>query len=485
METIRIFWFIVLLAFLSNNAFSGSDKVLRADGNANLLLQSGGKNTRISISPSGDINLPGFSTDEVTYINASGNLTTDPGLSFDGTTFIFPLSDGKIVIGDGTNSSSAVTVSGDITLSNVGVAAIEPAVVVDADVNSGANITATKLGTGVVDNTEFNLLDGLLGDILTTTNTKVITNKDYDGGTASNTSRLTIPKDTKANLDGLTRKQGTLVYASDEDVLYRDDGTTLTQVGGGGDGGLTTVTKTSSATLATSGEEIVICDPTSGDVTLTLPASSNTLVYRFHKKTASPNKCIIDGNASETIDGQLTQELFDQFTSFQIAGDGSNWFSIKNKTRSVCYVLGQKPSGTNGGDRSANTAITRELNTLIGDCDFVSLDSNQVTLGAGSYCFEGRSALQSSLNIGAMGWVWNVTDGTIAADGTSHQVGSEGYANTPSFGCKTITAPKVFELRQWASFANVTTGLGIAKAGGANNQNTVETYSVLKITRAR
>ena len=57
-------------------------------------------------------------------------------------------------------------------------------------------------------------------EIVTKSAAQVITNKDHDGGTASNTSRLTIPKNTKTNLDGLARKQGTIVYASDEDKIY-------------------------------------------------------------------------------------------------------------------------------------------------------------------------------------------------------------------------------------------------------------------------
>jgi hypothetical protein len=56
---------------------------------------------------------------------------------------------------------------------------------------------------------------------------QVLTNKDIDGGTASNTARVTIPKATKATLTGLTRKQATIVYASDEDTLYIDNGTVL------------------------------------------------------------------------------------------------------------------------------------------------------------------------------------------------------------------------------------------------------------------
>ncbi len=66
-----------------------------------------------------------------------------------------------------------------------------------------------------------------------TTDALVLTAKDYDGGTASNTSRLTVPKAALATLTALTRKQGTLVYDTTANALLADDGTNLNQIGGG------------------------------------------------------------------------------------------------------------------------------------------------------------------------------------------------------------------------------------------------------------
>lgn len=64
-----------------------------------------------------------------------------------------------------------------------------------------------------------------------TTTTQALTNKDIDGGTASNTHRITLPKDTKTNLDSLTRKAGTIVYGTDTAVPYIDNGSSLIQMG--------------------------------------------------------------------------------------------------------------------------------------------------------------------------------------------------------------------------------------------------------------
>ena len=132
------------------------------------------------------------------------------------------------------------------------------------DLPSG--IDATKIGAGSVDNTEFGYLNGVTSDIQTqinakadssaltahtgassgvhgvtgsvvgTSDTQILTNKDIAGGTASNTSRITLPSAAKSTLDGLTRKQATLVYGTDTNKVYADDGSTLKEIGSGSSG---------------------------------------------------------------------------------------------------------------------------------------------------------------------------------------------------------------------------------------------------------
>lgn len=75
------------------------------------------------------------------------------------------------------------------------------------------------------------------GTLVTTSGAEQLTNKDYDGGTASNTSRMTIPKATLSTLQGLVRKQGTIVYATDRDKAYLDSGSILKEIGSGSEGG--------------------------------------------------------------------------------------------------------------------------------------------------------------------------------------------------------------------------------------------------------
>ena len=70
-----------------------------------------------------------------------------------------------------------------------------------------------------------------------TTTSQTITNKDIDGGTATDTSRITTPKASLSTLNSLTRKEGTILFASDAKRLFVDNGISLSSIGGatGGD----------------------------------------------------------------------------------------------------------------------------------------------------------------------------------------------------------------------------------------------------------
>lgn len=83
---------------------------------------------------------------------------------------------------------------------------------------------------------------------------------------------------------------------------------------------------TSNITLNSS-HYVVLCNATSGNITVTLPASVNNArrVYHIKKTDSSSNTVIIDGNASETIDDGTTATLTTQYESIKIVCDGSNW----------------------------------------------------------------------------------------------------------------------------------------------------------------
>jgi len=98
-------------------------------------------------------------------------------------------------------------------------------------------------------------------------------------------------------------------------------------VAGGIGGNL--VTKTGNYT-ATAADYTIICDATSGAITITLPAASGATrrIYNIKKVDASGNTVTVDANASETIDGATTNVLSAQYSSVSIQCDGSNWWII-------------------------------------------------------------------------------------------------------------------------------------------------------------
>ena len=126
----------------------------------------------------------------------------------------------------------------------------------------------------------------LVGD----TNTQGVSNKtftanDFDGGTASNTSRITTPKASLATLQALTRKEGTILFASDNKRLFVDNGTSLTSVGGATGGGSDAIfyengkTVTTNYTI-TAGSNAMSTGPVTvnSGVTVTIPSGSRWVI---------------------------------------------------------------------------------------------------------------------------------------------------------------------------------------------------------------
>jgi len=97
-----------------------------------------------------------------------------------------------------------------------------------------------------------------------------------------------------------------------------------------GDGAVVTASYTSTDTLTTS-NHIVFADSSGGAFTLTLPAAANAVNMICIKKTDSSMDAVtIDGNGTETIDGELTYLLDAQYMYVNIVSDGSNWLIVGN-----------------------------------------------------------------------------------------------------------------------------------------------------------
>ncbi len=92
---------------------------------------------------------------------------------------------------------------------------------------------------------------------------------------------------------------------------------------------LSVTTKTATYT-ATASDYTILCNNTSGAITINLPAAAGCSgrIYVIKKISAIFNNVVIDGNASENIDGSTTRTLTAQYETVRIQSDGSNWFIL-------------------------------------------------------------------------------------------------------------------------------------------------------------
>ncbi|MCK4499729.1 hypothetical protein KAU11_04485 [Candidatus Babeliales bacterium] len=157
-------------------------------------------------------------------LNVGGNAVIAGNLTVSGTTTTvdtaeLDVTDSNITINSGGTQSTADTNDAGLTvdMSDATNALIH------YDSTAASKWKVGELGSTV--------------EVTDLSSSQVITNKDIDGTTASNTSRLTFPKDTTSNLNALTRKAGTVVYDTTLDKFKGDNGTTLVEfadVSGGG-----------------------------------------------------------------------------------------------------------------------------------------------------------------------------------------------------------------------------------------------------------
>lgn len=193
------------------------------------------------------------------------------------------------------------------------------------------NLTTDINHNTITNGTASSSVHGVTGSVVGTSDTQVLTNKDVDSLTASNTSRVTVGKDTKANLDLLSPKEATVVYATDEGLVYVGNGSSWTPVGG---------SFPVSKALAASGSTNVFTQAFSG--------AENLIIKYSLKDTVSSNKRVgqlfitTDGSVAAIADSYTDTAGIDVVFSVQIVGTdllldatvGSNAVNMKYKTDS-------------------------------------------------------------------------------------------------------------------------------------------------------
>jgi hypothetical protein len=236
--------------------------------------------------------------------------------------------------------------------------------------------------------------------------------------------------------------------------------------------------KTSNYT-ATIYDDVILCDATSGSLTITLYAASGNAGRRLTilKTDSSTNTVTIDGNASETIDGALTTVIYPNQTITLIC-DGSNWKSIKEQGKGRVLIEEKIASSsasiefTRGLDGSFPKYEIELFGVVPATTDSVlhlrtsSNGGSSYDAGASNYVSTNfvSSFTNTSLSGGAL-TVIEITNSTVgrriengSAQGLSGTIQVEGLANT--------TRVKRFVF----NMAYRNTGGGIERVTGSGNR---------------
>ena len=72
--------------------------------------------------------------------------------------------------------------------------------------------------------------------------------------------------------------------------------------------------------------EVVLADSSGGAITVTLPVPNNTTTVTVKKVDSSGNAVNIATSGSETIDGNSSLSVTNQYTSREVVSDSSDYF---------------------------------------------------------------------------------------------------------------------------------------------------------------
>jgi len=260
--------------------------------------------------------------------------------------------------------------------------------------------------------------------LVTTTGAQQLTNKDYDGGAASNSRRLTLPKDTLTNLSALSRKEATVVYATDQSRPYFDNGTTLQPIGSGsGSGGVNYITNSDAETdaigYALFADGATLVDGTDGSPTATFARSTVTplrgVASFLYTPGALGNGASYDFTIDEADKSKVLNISLDYALSATIT-EGNYQVYIFDRTNNVLIQPAPfRLSGTSGTTYKFNGTFQTSANSTLyrliiwqAAATAVTLKLDNLTVGPGPTATVGVVTDWDSATVTG-GWTNNTT----------------------------------------------------------------------------
>lgn len=322
---------------------------------------------------------------------------SEEGLTLSGSTFSLAL-DGTTLSKSGSGlkvneiANAQIAAAAAIAVNKLAALTASKAVVSDGSgFISASSVTSIELGR----------LSGVGSTVAGISDAAIITNKDFDGGTASDSLRITLPKNTTTNLNALSRKAGTVVYDTDTGQVKIDNGSALSALATTAtatptaQGNVTSyfpvvasgVLTSASATInvgTTDGYQTVLASHTS-DQTINLPAAANNAGRTLKiVKTGSGGTVTIDANSTELINGAATQAIYTQYGYCEIACDGTGWYFTAGPVEYGTYT----PTVTNQTNIAASTAkVTnfKRVGKMVDVSGMVMIDASSANLLTRAY----------------------------------------------------------------------------------------------------
>lgn len=168
-------------------------------------------------------------------------------------------------------------------------------------------------------------------------------------------------------------------------------------------------------------------------INMSQDGSNFTLETVFDEALSAPDKAILDG----IIENYEFIERYDD----------------------ICILKDVKSVGTNGGTFTKNAWRTRNLNTLEGIVDFVTLEDDQFTLTEGKYSITARTPAFDVRNHQTR--LKNITDDTEVVGSCSYSWKGSSSLSEISTVIE-ITEPKTYEIQHICSDTNNSSGFGLA-----------------------
>lgn len=151
----------------------------------------------------------------------------------------------------------------------------------------------------------------------TSTWTTTGTNLRYISGT--NSLRLSSGSDVNAILDEDTMSSDSdTSLATQQSIKAYVDNSLASPA-------LAVTTKTADYTV-TNSDSVILCNASGTAITLDLPAASAGKTFYVKKTDSSSNTVTVDPDGSETVDGDATLIITQQYAAVTLISDGSNWF---------------------------------------------------------------------------------------------------------------------------------------------------------------